>query len=191
MTAAIIVLIVLLFIVAIAVGYFITIYNGLVRLKNNIKKSWSNIDVLLKQRHDELPKLVKVCESYMQYEKKTLENITKARSAYNNAGSVKEKAKADNMIAGALKTLFAVAENYPELKANENFMQLQNRITSLEDNIADRREFYNESVNNYNIRIAQIPDVIVARMLGYQNETLFEVREEDRRDVDINISVPG
>ena len=190
MTIMIVFLIVLAFIAAIIIGYFVTIYNGLVRLKNNIKKSWSNIDVLLKQRHDELPKLIKVCESYMQYEKKTLENITKARAFYNNASTVKDKVKANNMVSDALKSLFAVAENYPELKANQNFMQLQNRITSLEENIADRREFYNESVNNYNIRIAQIPDVMVARMLGYQRETLFEVAQEERRDVNINISVP-
>jgi LemA protein len=191
MTVLIIVLLIVGFIGLIFIGYFVTIYNGLIRLKNNIKKAWSNIDVLLKQRHDELPKLIKVCESYMQYEKKTLENITKARSFYNSAGSVKDKVKANNMVSDALKSLFAVAENYPDLKANQNFMQLQGRITSLEENIADRREFYNESVNNYNIRIAQLPDVIVARILGYRDETLFEVSEEDRRDVDININVPS
>ncbi len=191
MTILIVILLIVAVIAVIVIGYFVTIYNGLIRLKNNIKKAWSNIDVLLKQRHDELPKLVKVCESYMQYEKKTLENITKARSFYNSADSVKEKSKANNMISDALKSLFAVAENYPDLKANQNFMQLQGRITSLEDNIADRREFYNESVNNYNIRIAQLPDVIVARILNYTPETLFEVIEEDRKDVDININVPA
>jgi len=190
MTAVLIILIIFGFIAVIVIGYFVTIYNGLVRLKNNIKKSWSNIDVLLKQRHDELPKLVKVCESYMAYEKKTLEDITKARAFYNTANTVKDKVKANNMVSDALKSLFAVAENYPDLKANQNFMQLQQRISTLEENIADRREFYNESTNNYNIRIAQIPDVFVARILGYQPETLFEVTEEDRKDVDINIKVP-
>jgi LemA protein len=181
----------ILLLVIIVVGYFIAIYNGLVTLKNNIEKAWSNIDVLLKQRHDELPKLIKVCESYMQYERETFERITKARTFYNNANTVEDKAQANNMISSALKTLFAVAENYPQLKANENFMQLQGRITGLEENIADRREFYNESVNNYNIRIAQIPDLIVARMLGYPPKPMFQVAEEDKKDVDINIKVPS
>lgn len=181
----------ILLLVVIVVGYFIAIYNGLVTLKNNIEKAWSNIDVLLKQRHDELPKLIKVCESYMQYERETFERITKARTFYNNANTVEDKAQANNMISSALKTLFAVAENYPQLKANENFMQLQGRITGLEENIADRREFYNESVNNYNIRIAQIPDLIVARMLGYPPKPMFQVAEEDKKDIDINIKVPS
>lgn len=191
MIAMIIILLVAAFAFAIFIGYFITIYNGLVSLKNNIKKAWANIDVLLKQRHDELPKLIKVCESYMKYERDTLERITKARAFYNTANTVSEKVKANNMVSDALKSLFAVAENYPDLKANQNFMQLQGRITSLEENIADRREFYNESVNNYNIRIAQVPDVIVARMLGYQPETMFQVSEEDKKDVDININMPA
>jgi LemA protein len=181
----------ILLLVVIVVGYFIAIYNGLVTLKNNIEKAWSNIDVLLKQRHDELPKLIKVCESYMQYERETFERITKARTFYNNANTVEDKAQANNMVSSALKTLFAVAENYPQLKANENFMQLQGRITGLEENIADRREFYNESVNNYNIRIAQIPDLIVARMLGYPPKPMFQVAEEDKKDIDINIKVPS
>lgn len=191
MVALIIVLIAILIFIVIVVGYFVTIYNGLIGLRNNINKAWSNIDVLLKQRHDELPKLIKVCESYMQYERETLERITKARAFYNTANTVPEKVKANNMISDALKTLFAVAENYPQLKTNENFMQLQGRITSLEENIADRREFYNESVNNFNIRIAQIPDLIVARLLGYQPHPLFQVAENDKKDVDINIKVPA
>jgi len=177
--------------VAIIIGYFITIYNGLIGLRNNINKAWSNIDVLLKQRHDEIPKLIKVCESYMQYEKGTLEKITNARAFYNSANSVEEKVKAGNMVSDALKTLFAVAENYPDLKANQNFMQLQGRISTLEESIADRREFFNESANNFNIRIAQIPDLFIARLLGYQPHTLFQVIEEDKKDVDININVPS
>ena len=102
-----------------------------------------------------------------------------------NASTVAESAAADNMIAGALKSLFAVAENYPDLKANENFMQLQSRISGIENEIADRREFYNDSVNQYNIRIQSIPDVIVARMMGYTNEEMFEVADVDKQDVEI------
>ena len=179
-------LVVIILILVALVGYFVTIYNGLIKLKNNIKKAWANIDVLLKQRSDELPKLVDTVKGYMKHEKELLENVTKARTSFLNATSVAETAAADNMISGALKSLFAVAENYPELKANENFMQLQSRISGIENEIADRREFYNDSVNQYNIRIQSIPDVIVARMMGYNDEEMFEVSEADKQDVKIN-----
>ena len=121
-------LVVVLVVVGVFV-YFITIYNSLVRLRNDIDKAWANIDVLLKQRHDELPKLIETCKGYMQYEQKTFQLITEARTAFMRANTVAEKAQADNLITGALKSLFAVAENYPELKANNDFMQLQNRIS--------------------------------------------------------------
>ena len=123
-----IILIGLLLVAIVIVGYIIGIYNSLVTLKNNIKKAWANIDVLLKQRHDELPKLIASVKGYMKHEKKTLEELTKARTSFMKAKTMTEKAAADNMISGALKTIFAVAENYPNLKANENFIQLQNRI---------------------------------------------------------------
>jgi LemA protein len=177
----------ILFVVGIII-YFITIYNSLVRLRNDMDKAWANIDVLLKQRHDELPKLIETCKGYMQYEQKTFQLITEARTAFLKAGSVGEKAQADNMISGALKTLFAVAENYPDLKANNNFMQLQKRISELEERIADRREFFNDDVNTYNIRIQQLPDVFVARMLSLQRRDLFKVTEEDRRDVEVKLA---
>ncbi len=168
--------------------YFITIYNSLVRLRNDIDKAWSNIDVLLKQRHDELPKLIETCKGYMQYEQQTLQLIVEARTAFMKATTVTEKAQADTQVSGALKTLFAVAEKYPDLKANNNFMQLQGRITELEEKIADRREFFNDDVNTYNIRIQQLPDVFVARMLGLQRKDLFKVTEEDRRDVEVKMA---
>ncbi len=168
--------------------YFITIYNSLVRLRNDIDKAWSNIDVLLKQRHDELPKLIETCKGYMQYEQKTLQAITEARTAFLRASTVPEKAQADNLLSGALKTLFAVAEKYPELKANNNFMQLQKRISELEERIADRREFFNDDVNTYNIRIQQLPDVFVARMLNLQRRELFKVAEGDRQDVEVKLA---
>lgn len=173
----------LLFVV---IGYFISIYNSLVRLKNNIEKAWSNIDVLLKQRHDELTKLLETVKGYMKYEERVLKEVTEARTAFMSAESVSDKASADGMLTGALKSLFAVAENYPDLKANENFVKLQERISGLESQIADRREFYNDSVNTYNIRIEQIPDAFFARMLGYQHKDLFEVAPSDREDVDIS-----
>ena len=180
-------LVVILVLVAL-VSYTISIYNSLVRLKNDIDKAWANIDVLLKERHDELPKLIATCKGYMQYEQKTFELVTEARSAYQKATTVPEKAQADNMISGALKSLFAVAENYPDLKANNNFMQLQQRITELEERIADRREFFNDSVNVYNIRIQQVPDVFLAGMMHLERRDLFKVAEEDRRDVEVKFA---
>jgi len=168
-------------------AYFITLYNSLVRLRNDLDKAWANIDVMLKQRHDELPKLIDTCKGYMQYERQTLQLITEARTAFMKANTVAEKAQADIVLSGALKSLFAVAENYPELKADNNFMQLQNRISELEEKIADRREFFNDDVNTYNVRIQQLPDVFVAHMLNLQRKELFKVTEEDRRDVEVRV----
>lgn len=170
--------------------YFVAAYNGLILLSRNIEKAWANIDVLLKQRYDELPKLVKVCEGYMKYERETLEKITAARTACLNAKTVGEASQAEGELAKGLKTLFAVAENYPDLKANQNFLQLQSRISYLEGQIADRREFYNDSVNNYNIRINQIPDMFVANMLNMKAKELFKAMEEERKDVEIKFDFP-
>lgn len=169
----------------IILGYIISIYNSLVRLKYNIEKAWSNIDVLLKQRHDELTKLINTVKGYIKHEKTVLENITKARTAFMNAKTVHGKAKADNMMTSTLKSLFAVAENYPQLKANENFKQFQNRVSEIENHIADRREFYNDSVNTFNIRIEQIPYMFVANMLHYTKKELFKVAKSDREDVKV------
>ena len=165
--------------------YAVGIYNTLVRLSNNIDKAWSNIDVILKQRHDELPKLVKVCNSYMTHERETMERVTSARSVYGRSTSVDEQAKAENQLTRALGRLFAVAEQYPDLKANQEFLNLQQRISGLENTIADRREFYNDSVNIYNIRIEQIPAVWVAQQIGYRARPLLTVAESDRTDVEL------
>ncbi|MDX1454553.1 MAG: LemA family protein [Gammaproteobacteria bacterium] len=172
----------------VAVVYFITIYNNLVQLKHNVSKAWANIDVLLKQRHDELPKLVETCKQYMGYEQETLEKVMKARAAVFAAreeGDVKGVGQAEGMLRMGLGNLFAVAEQYPDLKANDSFQHLQARISGLENAIADRREFYNESVNNLNVRIEQFPDVIVARNLGFKEADLLEFSEEEKKDVDI------
>jgi LemA protein len=181
---------VLLFaIVVIAIiGYFVGIYNSLVRMKNDIDRSFSNIDVLLKQRHDELPKLIETCKGYMQYEQKTLQAVTEARSAWARATTPQEKAQADNMVTGALKSLFAVAEKYPDLKADANFMQLQGRITALEDKIAAQRGAYNQDVNDYNIRIAQVPANFVAGFMHLEPHALFQVAEADREDVKVSFT---
>lgn len=185
---SLIVLLVLLFVAAGVVWYFVTIYNGLVALKNDIDKSWSNIDVLLKQRHDELSKLLDVCKGYMQFEKTTFENIAKARSMYTAASTVDQKAQADAAVSTAVRGLFAVAENYPELKTNTSFMQLQGRITEIENSIADRREFYNDTVNTFNIRIAVVPDMFVAGMMHLMPHELFKVAEADKADVKMDFS---
>lgn len=170
--------------------YFVSVYNGLIRISRNIEKAWANIDVLLKQRHDEVSKLIKICEGYMKYERETLEKITAARTACMQAKGAKDSATAENMLSGALKTLFAVAENYPDLKANQNFLQLQERVSYLENQIADRREFFNDSVNVYNIRIAQIPDMWVARKMNLMPKEMFKVGEEDKKDVEIKFDFP-
>jgi len=182
------VLAVLAIIVIAVIMYFVGLYNGLVTFKNNIDRSFSDIDVLLKQRHDELPKLIETCKGYMQYEQKTLQAVTEARTAFMRATTPAEKAQADNMVSGALKTLFAVAEKYPDLKANTNFMQLQGRITELETKIAAQRGAYNEDVNAFNIRIAQIPANFVAGFMGLQPHALFQVAEADREDVKVSFT---
>lgn len=167
--------------------YVVCIFNGLVRLRNNIRKSWANIDVLLKQRSDEVPNLVAAVKGYMEHERHTLELLTKARTAVLEEERLSRKAVADRTITESLKTIFAVAENYPTLKANENFLKLQLRITALENELADRREFYNDSVNIYNIRIHSIPDLIVARMLKYTDEQMFKVNEDDKDVVEVTL----
>jgi len=168
--------------------YAVILYNGLVRLRNENDRAWANIDVLLKQRHDEIPNLVETVKGYMQHEQQTLLAVTQARADSMNAASVGQKAVAELKIASALHSLFAVAENYPQLKANENFLKLQTRITELEERIADRREFFNDDVNTYNTRIGQIPDVFVASFMNLKRREMFKVSEEDRRQVEVSFA---
>ncbi len=180
--------IIFLGLLAAAVMYAVTIYNNLVSLKHSVSKAWANIDVLLKQRHDELPKLVETCKQYMAHEQGTLEKVIQARSAVSAArekGDVKSLGPAESQLRMGLGNLFALAEAYPDLKANENFKQLQARISELEDAIADRREFYNESVNANNIRIEQFPDVVIARMMNFTARDLLEFTDEEKQDVDV------
>ncbi|MGD2075488.1 MAG: LemA family protein [Gammaproteobacteria bacterium] len=175
-------------IVAAALVYTTVIYNNLVSVKHNVSKAWSNIDVLLKQRHDELPKLIEVCKEYMGYEKDTMERIIKARSAVATArerSDVNALGAAESELRLGLGNLFALAESYPDLKADQSFQHLQSRITGLEDAIADRREFYNEAGNINNVRIEQFPDVIVARFFNFKEAELLEFSEEEKVDVDV------
>jgi LemA protein len=168
--------------------YGIVIYNGLVNLKHNVAKAWANIDVLLKQRHEELPKLVEVCKQYRDFEQSTLHRVIEARSKVFSASQsqdIKSLGAAETALRGSLANLFAVAEAYPELRSNQQFLNLQDRITALESAIADRREFYNESVNINNVRIEQFPDVIVAQLFEFHPRALLEFREVEKADVDL------
>lgn len=174
--------------VLIALIYGVVIYNALVQIKHNVSKAWSNIDVLLKQRHDELPKLVEACKQYKQFEQETLRQVTQARSRVQEASQARDipaLSVAESALRVGLGQIFAVAEAYPELRANEQFAQLMQRITSLEEGIADRREFYNESVNINNVRIEQFPDSFVARMFGFGPRPLLTFKADDLKDVDV------
>lgn len=185
-----IILLVLLFAIIGLVSYFVSIFNGLVRVSRNIEKAWANIDVVLKQRHDEIPKLIKVCEQFAQYERGTLEKVIALRTAAMQAVTVKDKAAKEGELTRALGGIWAVGEAYPELKTNTNIMQLQTRISGLESELADRRELYNDSVNLYNIRIHQLPDMIIANMLGYTDKEMFKVSAEEKKDVDVTLNLP-
>ena len=168
--------------------YVVSIYNHLVRLKHNVSKAWSNIDVLLKQRHDEIPKLVETCKQYMKFEQDTLVKVMQARSRVSEARQNQDipgLGLAEGALRMGLGQIFALAEDYPELRANENFQHLQGRISTLENTIADRREFYNESVNINNIGIETFPDVIVARLFGFGPRELLEFEASEIADVNV------
>ncbi len=168
--------------------YLVGIYNGLVGLRENIKAAWANIDVLLKQRHDELPKLVDTCKRYMQFEQETLEKVMRARASVSQAstsGNVAAVGAAEQQLRAGVGRLFAVAENYPQLKSDETFKQLQGRIIALEESIADRRELYNDQVNLNNIRVKVFPDVIIAQKFGFLAAQLLEFADEEKRDVNV------
>jgi len=178
----------LLFIAVGGFSMFFSIYNGLVALKNNVGKTWANIDVLLKQRHDELPKLVATCEGYAQHERAIFDQLSAARNAVAKANSIPDRSAAEGKLTRPLGSLFAVMEAYPDLKANQGFLQLQSRISELENQIADRREYYNDTVTTFNTRIQQIPDSLVAGWLSLTPAELFKVAEADREDVQIKFN---
>ena len=181
-------LVVILALIVVLIAYVAGIYNGLVNLRENVKVAWANIDVLLKQRHDELPKLVETCKRYMQFEQDTLEKVMRARASVSQAsdsGNVAAVGAAEQQLRVGVGRLFAVAENYPQLKTDETFKQLQGRITALEESIADRRELYNDQVNLNNIRVKVFPDVMIAQRFGFLPAQLLEFTGEEKRDVDV------
>ena len=182
------VMVVVIALLAVLVVYAIGVYNGLVQLREGVKQAWSNIDVILVQRHDELPKLVESCRRYMQYEKETLERVMQARTSVFRAherSDVPALGAAEGLLRTGLGQLYAVAENYPQLKADEGFQHLRTRISQLEESIADRRELYNSAVNLNNVRVAQFPDLIFARLFGFQSAALLEFAVEQKSDVDL------
>ena len=178
---------VIVVIALLALFYIISIYNGLISLRNNIDKAWANIDVLLKQRFDLIPNLVEVVKGYAKYEKKTLEDITKLRVEIMASEGPAKKAKASEALSSALKSIFAVAENYPQLRANENFLELQKQISATENQIADRREFYNDAVLLYNTRIKTFPDMLFAMLFSMQSKEYFKALAEEKKPVDVKI----
>ncbi len=168
--------------------YSIILYNRLVTLKHNVSMSWANIDVLLKQRYDEVPKLVETCKQYMRYERDTLEAVMRARQAVADAQQQQDLpalGTAESQLRRGLGQLFAVAEAYPELRASDAFRHLATRITGLENAIADRREFYNDSVNLNNVRIEQFPEVVIARLFNFGPFRLLEFMDSEKQDVDL------
>ncbi|MFP4568039.1 MAG: LemA family protein [Candidatus Woesearchaeota archaeon] len=163
----------------------VSIYNGLIRLKNQVKNAWAQIDVQLKRRNDLIPNLVETVKGYAKHEKEVFENVTKARSAVMSAGGVEEKAQASNQLSDTLKSLFAVAENYPQLKANENFLQLQEELTGTENKIAYSRQHYNDMVMRFNTKIELFPNNIFAGVLNFKQEEMFKALEEEKKNVKV------
>lgn len=169
---------ILIIIVGVVVLAAILIYNSLVRLRQRVKEAWSDIDVQLKRRYDLIPNLVETVKGYASHERELLEKVTAARTAAMGASSPKEKADAENMLSGTLKTLFAVSENYPQLKANENFLELQRELSDTENKIQAARRFYNGNVMELNTKVETFPSNIVAGMFGFKQEEFFELEEE-------------
>jgi len=187
-------LIVAIVIAAIAVlGIFIFVgmYNGLVRSRNRVKEAWSGIDVQLRRRASLVPNLVETVKGYAEHERETFEEVTRARSAVEQAGTVPDAAAANNMLTGALRHLFAVAENYPQLQAAPNFLELQRELSDIEEKIAFARQFYNTNVLDYNNRLGTVPTVLIASMFGFTPEEFFEADEEGRAEVKVDFSPAG
>jgi len=178
----IIIAIVILILIVVGLASFITrIYNRLVMLKFNVEKAYANIDVLLKQRADEIPNLITTVKQYAGYEKETLQKLTDLRTQFMKIQKPEEKVKKYNELQSVMSQIFAVAENYPDLKANNSFLSLQNRVSELEDHIADRREFFNESVNMYNIGIKEFPNILLSGPMGYTEKTLLHISEQEKK----------
>lgn len=177
-----IIIIVVLVVIAL---WGVAIYNGLIRLRNRVDEAWSDIDVQLKRRYDLIPNLVNSVKGYVTHEKELFENVTKARTAAMGAGSTQDKAEAENMLSGTLKSLFAVAENYPDLKANQNFLELQRELSDTENKIQASRRFYNGNVRDFNTKIEIFPNNIFAGILKFTKREFFEAEEGEKENVKV------
>lgn len=175
-------LVILAAIVVVLLLWVVGAYNGLVRLRNQLENAWAQIDVQLKRRHDLIPNLVETVKGYAKHERETLEKVIQARNMAVNAKTVGERAEAENVLTGALKSLFAVAEAYPDLKANQNFLRLQEELASTENKVAFSRQFYNDSVMTYNTRIEVFPINVIATMFNFGRREFFEVKAEAERE---------
>lgn len=174
-------------IIAVIALWIVAAYNGLVSLVNQTKNAWSDIDVQLKRRYDLIPNLVEVVKGYAKHEKGVFEEVTKARSAAMNAKGVEEKGQAENMLSGALKSLFAVAESYPTLRASENFSKLQDQLTETENNIEASRRFYNANVRDLNTKIQTFPTNMIANMFGFTQQDFFQAAESEKEPVKVSM----
>jgi len=190
MEAVPVALLVIILVVLVAIAVFIlwSTYNGLVRSRVHVKEAWSGIDVQLKRRSSLIPNLVETVKGYATHEREVFENVTKARAMLDNAQGAQQAAQADNVLTGALRSLFAVAEAYPDLKANQNFLELQRELTDTEDKIAYARQFYNTNVSSYNQKSQVFPSVIIARMFAFLPAEFFEAEPEARQDVKVSFS---
>ena len=184
----------LLVLALVAIGLIaqgVSLYNGLVQVKHQVDQAWSNIDVLLKQRHDELPKLIDAVKGYLTHERELLQSVTALRTRAQAIASGEGRVEAEQALSQGVSKLLAVAESYPTLRASEVFIDLQQRISSLEEQIAHRREFYNAAVNINNVRMEQFPDLLLASMVGLLRKPLFEATEPERSDVEVGTRLVG
>jgi len=170
------------------IGFFILLYNSLVQLKVLVDEAWSGIDVQLKRRYDLIPNLVETVKGYAKHEKQTFEKVAELRTSAMNAKTVAEKGKAEGMLTETLKTLFAVAENYPELKANENFLSLQSSLNEIETEVQGARRYYNGTVRDYNTKIMVFPNNLFANMLGFKAREFFQAEEESKANVKVSFA---
>jgi len=181
---------IILGVIVVVVLFAITVYNGLISMRQRTNQAFADIDVQLKQRHDLIPNLVETVKGYAAHEKDVLENVTRARAMLQQAGTPGQAAEANNMLTSTLRSLFAVAENYPDLKANQNFLDLQHELADIEEKIAYARQFYNSNVLSYNTKTATFPSVIFAGIFGFKPEEFFQAEEEARQDVKVSFSAP-
>ncbi|HLN19107.1 MAG TPA: LemA family protein [Patescibacteria group bacterium] len=176
---------ILLIVVVVLIIWIIALYNGLIKLKNRVDEAWSDIDVQLKRRHDLIPNLVNTVKGYAAHEKEVFDKVTQARAAAMGAGTAEAKGQAENMLSGALKSLFAVAEAYPDLKANQNFLELQRELTDTEDKIMASRRFYNGNVRDFNTKIQTFPTNVFAGMLNFTKREFFQAEAGEKENVNV------